>query len=524
MRQRFKSTSLLLTVILVLGILFAVGCNRDANKEMDLTVELFDRDIPGLKMVDCYQSRFITEKVKEAKNLNVSFITVPRWEDVEKLNVLMAAQTAPDLCMLYDVPTISSYIKQGGLTDLGPALEKYGKNLKKYLGEDVLRYGRWDGIQYTIPGKRPLTPAFSSFVRKDWLDKLGMKIPETREEFYNALVAFKEKNPGNVSNVIPFGIWMDKNNVDWCVHTLVWSFVEDMPDEEFAAKFSQGRWVLPGYKEGIRFLNKLYNEDLINKDFFLDEDGVMFKRELIQGFVGSFISNFDYPYRQAPNYVLEMRKTVPDADLIPFDPFENYEGKHVKMKYAPEGLHMMVPIFHKEKAEAAIKYLDWMASDPSIVKRLQNGELGKHYKVETDDGIPLERINNDNLPNELKMHWHDFSIITTGAYEYQDQKLNIKAQAMSYPGFEDYIIKAMEIANADAFLAPRFDTIIESEAKYTPNLKAKGAEVFVKSITAPVADFDSVYDSLVKEYMGMGAQTIIEEKGEAFKAMKAAEK
>ena len=43
------------------------------------------------------------------------------------------------------------------------------------------------------------------------------------------------------------------------------------------------------------------------------------------------------------------------------------------------GLLMVVPTFASDKAEATIKYMDWMVSDPKIIKVLQNGELGKQH-------------------------------------------------------------------------------------------------------------------------------------------------
>lgn len=522
MKKNVLKSSIILLLLMVGFVVAMVCCNQASNEATNLTVELFDRDIPGLDMANSFQANYIIENVKQSKNLDVTFITVPRWSDVEKLNILMASGDAPNLCFLYDTATISNYIKSGGLTDLGPALEEHGENLRAYLGEDVLRAGIKDGIQYTIPAKRPSTPAFSGFIREDWLEIVGMSIPETRDEFYEVLKVFKEENPGNVENVIPFAIGLDENNIDWTVHTLVWSFVEDIPSEEFASKWDQGRWVLPGYKEGIRFLNKLYNEGLLYQEFYLDDTNEQFEKEIIQGNVGTFIHNFDMPYRQSPGWLTELRNSVPGAAIVPMDPFENAEGKHVKMRYAPAGLNMMVPIFHADKAEAAIKYLDWMVSDPSHVRTLQNGEIGIHYMSETTEGIPINKVSNDDLPNDMKYQWHDFSITTTGSFEYGDTDVNAIAQAMSYPGYESYIEEAIAIAYRDSFIPPGFEVVIESEAKYTPNLKAKGVEIFVKSITADPSDFDSIYDELVEEYMSMGAQEIIEEKLAAFIAQEAA--
>ena len=36
--------------------------------------------------------------------------------------------------------------------------------------------------------------ASCTFIRKDWLEKLNLPVPETTEEFYQTLKAFKEEN------------------------------------------------------------------------------------------------------------------------------------------------------------------------------------------------------------------------------------------------------------------------------------------------------------------------------------------
>jgi len=515
MRSFFKALAGMLLALLMVTSIISCSGSKDSSSEkeiVDLSVQIFDREIPGLSMTDGFQAQYIKEGLAE-EGINVSFVTTPRWTTDDQLNVLMAAQEAPDLCITYSGSLISNYIKQGGLVDLGPYLDEYGPNLKKYLGDEVLQYGVYDGVQYAIPGKRPNVSSFGTFVRQDWLDKMGMDTPETTEEFYKMLVAMKQQNPGGVSNPIPFAFNLDKGAIDWTVHTLVYSFVEDMPEEEFKAKHDYGRWVLPGYKEGIRFLNKLNSEGLIYTDFALGEAADEFDKVLIRGNIGSFIWNYDMPYRQSPGIQYEMQKIVPDGAWVPVDPFTNYEGKHVKQIYNPDGLKVIVPVFHEDKAAEVIKYLDWMASDNlKNVFMLQNGEKGIHYLDESPEGIPLNRVQNDDLPNEQKIHWHDFAFITTGAYEYGSKDLNAIATSMSYPGFETEIVDAVNMAMTDYFLAPWFGTVLEAEAKYGENLKDLGAEIFVNSILCDPSEFDDVYDSLVEEYMAAGAQEIIDER------------
>ena len=76
--------------------------------------------------------------------------------------------------------------------------------------------------------------------------------------------AFKEKNPGNVDKVIPYAMTHD---VDYVAYGFFQTFLEDVSDKDYYVK---NRLFLPGWKEGARYLNKLYNEGLISPEFPLD--------------------------------------------------------------------------------------------------------------------------------------------------------------------------------------------------------------------------------------------------------------
>ncbi|HEX9061427.1 MAG TPA: extracellular solute-binding protein, partial [Clostridia bacterium] len=231
--------------VLMLGILTATipACSSNEEKkktddkskgqQVELTVEVFDRSTPGYKADNNFQTKWIQDNFGTPNNIKMKFVPVLRSQEVEKLNVLMAANQAPDISITYNDGLMYNYVKNGGLTDLGDLLDKHGKNLKSYLGDTLLSYGNWSNIQYAVPAKRVMEAAMGTFIRKDWLDKVGMPAPKTTEEFYNALKAFKQKDPGKLGDkVIPFTLTVDPSNIDWTTHTLLESFKTKISEED----------------------------------------------------------------------------------------------------------------------------------------------------------------------------------------------------------------------------------------------------------------------------------------------------
>lgn len=516
-RNKIKTVSAILAVFLSGLSLAACSSNSgsspaagDGGKKgspVTLKIELFDRGNtpPGAPpLTESWFVKYIQEKFGDPNNIKVEFVTVPRTEEVPKLNVLMAANEAPDLIFTYSDPAVQNWVKQGGLTDLGDLINQHGPNLKKYLGDQLLSYGVINGKQYTIPAKRIIIASSTPIIRKDWLDKLGMQPPKTTDEFYATLKAFKEKDPGGTGGkVIPYGIRYN-NNLDPLVRT----FWKKMTEEEY---YSLPDWQKPGNKDAYRFLNKLYNEGLISPDFALDKDGKKFQADLVNGQIGFAITNTNEPVYQA--YYSTLQKNVPSATLLPVDPFTNYEGKHVKAIYHPLSAHLMVPKSSKRAVEV-IKFLDWM-SDYKVIFDLQNGTEGVTYK-KGDDGIPV--FTDTDEAKKVMYNYLDYSMLINGK-DMGDPEKTLKANAAD-PKYKDFTMDSIKVGDKDGQLPARFNRPIEAQIKYNQTLSDKGVEITVKTITAKPADFDKLYDDLVAEYMKIGGKEVMDEQLKAYQEMK----
>ncbi|WP_127496061.1 extracellular solute-binding protein [Paenibacillus glycanilyticus] len=534
-RKGRKTASTLLTATLVGTMLLSAcsnsGGNEKANesnggdkassgKASTLKVEVFDRgnSPAGSTITNNYLTKLVQDKFGTPNNINVQFVPIPRSEEVQKLNVLMASGSdVPDIVFTYDSGTFYRYAQQGGLTDLGELLDQYGPNLKKFLGDETLAYGQYQGKQFALPAKRSHLGKYSSFIRQDWLDKLNLPVPTTTDELYNTLKAFKEKDPGQTGGkVIPLGMALAPAQFE----PLIWSFIQPVTEEQrytLTQQLGSNDYpvLLPGFKDALQFMNKLYNEGLMSADFSLDEDKKKLGEDAAKGLIGFYSEDDMNPFYADGTYAT-LQKNIPDAKLSAIDVYTNSEGKHPKPEYAPIGMYLMIPKSSKHAVEA-VKYLDWMASEGNLFD-MQNGVEGENYTLQ--NGVPIVKTDaSDDVKNRI-YNWGDMAIISNGK-QLGDADKNVEAYVYGMPeAYQDETRKALTISRSDTIKPVLFDHPIEAQAKYGTALRDKLNEIIVKTTMAKPDQFESTYESVMKDYMANGGQAILDERTKAYEAMK----
>lgn len=134
--------------------------------------------------------------------VQLQFIQPPANQSKEALNMLLASGDLPDV-IEYSWATFpgggAKAISDGYIMKLNDAIEQYAPNFKKYLEENPevdKQIKTDDGSYYVFPfirGDDMLKTYQGPIIRKDWLDELGLPVPETIDDWYTTLKAFKEQ-------------------------------------------------------------------------------------------------------------------------------------------------------------------------------------------------------------------------------------------------------------------------------------------------------------------------------------------
>ena len=511
------------TAVLLMFALSVTGCGK-GNKPSENTVRVivFDRGTDGGRTnpTNNAWTQWIQEKVRKDLGLEIVFEQVSRWDEEQAQVTLMAAGNPPDLMMTWNYSNALIWGEQGGLFDMAPYVDEYLQDVREFLGPDPSLPGRelifrnqnkQTGQLFFVPMKRANTARINTFMRKDWLDALGIPVPKTQDEFFNALVAFRDRQPGG-PGTIP---WTMTRDVRWQAGKLIESFID--PNLS-----TRDRWVntvvdrhifLPGYKEGVRFVNRMYNAGLIDPDFFLYSDDTPINNILSGGRAGAFGHNWDQVFRTAEGITTNLQQIVPDARWIALDAFHSSDGVIRNISYDPAGLAVFIPRAAKNPI-GAMRYLNWLAKFENY-NFLQIGPEGIVHEIV--DGLP--RVNPTAGDGWIQNSaWNiDLTPLHNGMF-LRTEEDTVRALALGYPFPEDYVLQAFNAAMNNAAPGPVVSTAqpLVAAGPLGPTLTIQAEGIIINAVIAPEADFDRVWDEGIQAWLNAGAQAILDERAVNF--------
>lgn len=332
-----------------------------------LTPEILPQDNPVLL------------EIEKRTNTKLNLIWVPSNIVTEKTKLTLASGDIPDLMLVGDPfdPQVKQLMDQGEFWDIAPYIKDYG-NLSA-ISPEIWSLLKMKGKLYSIPRVRPFDGGGNMpMVRKDWLDKLGMKVPETVDDLYLVAKAFTENDPDGNGIADTIGITghvtLDNmGNLNWV-------------EEVFNG--TKGNWKLgggkliptvlePETKDALLWLNKLYAEKLLVQDFAVLKYSQT--RDLLMsgkaGIIGTAI-NPQWLFTDA------IRKSDPDGDMYPLPYMKTPGGE----KFAPKnagfnGAYLIPKSVSEEHMRRLLSFMDYGASEEG--SDLANfGIEGLHYEVQ----------------------------------------------------------------------------------------------------------------------------------------------
>ncbi|MCI1982091.1 MAG: extracellular solute-binding protein [Oscillospiraceae bacterium] len=486
------------------------------STQVEIQVPVYDRSITGLPPVDDnYWTKWIQKEFGDKYNVKVTYVAIPRKDEVTKMNMLISANDAPSIIFHYDYPQAVAYADQGALAEIDmDAFQKtaptYYKNMKD---SGILKYCKLNGKNMFVMGTRPVSYNWVTLIRQDWIDKVNMKMPTNYTEYKKLLDAWKK------AGLCKYPLGNSLPTSGYVTNQLFRPWPTDEKDIALYADLTVASLPWDATYKQLKRWNSEYNAGYYSKEYYLDKDGTQQKTDFINGKIGVY-GNY---LTSDSDYIKGLMKNFPDAKLSVLPPEATLEDgqKPISRAYWPFGLILGFSSQNSaDENKATMMLLEWMSQKDNLFT-LQNGIEGKTYKLNSDDiPVPIDCKGDEQM--NYNSNSDMYCLVTTGK-EYGSEEKNVKGQIAMYApkGFE-YLIedsykyfKKTEPYQQTDYL---FSKSIPSVAEYKATLLSKWQKDTVILTTCKPSEFDSKYKHLCKEYLDAGYQKILDERKAAYEA------
>jgi putative aldouronate transport system substrate-binding protein len=482
-----------------------------------ITLQVFI-DTEGTDAAAITDSR-LTKYMEERFNIKLDVVS---GTTAETLTLMLASGDYPKLIYRawYSMLEVVKYGELGVFVPLEDYIAEYAPNVTKAFEENpALKAAVYapDGHIYMMPFWEECfhcTQSMKFWINTEWLKAVGMDMPTTTEEFEKVLIAFRDQDPnGNgKKDEIPLtgfpGGW---NAEPW--NFLMNAFIYNtgtgtdyvyINGDKVAFAPTQPEW-----KEGLKYINSLYDQGLIDPQAFTQTDEqfknlCLSEEELVGVYAAGHLGMGVDPWvnlERANKYepVLPLKGPA-GVQVNPYFPNTGMSGSYAITNKAS-----------KEEAIAFIKLLDWHYSqEGSVSAWFGPKDVGWTWAAPGDVGINgdpaiwkvLESASADiatdltwnpifYMPAKLFLGWASSQdIYTTDGYERR-LYLNTKE-------YEKY--KPEHIPPTGMYM-----TSEDSDA-YSQMIVSIQNQVYLNSVAfiAGEKDIDTEWDAYVDEFDKLG--------------------
>lgn len=309
--------------------------------------------------------------VKDKLGIDLKLTSLPSSEGDQntKINAAGAAGALPDLFMCSD-EVYGTLVKKKLVAEIKlKDMQKYMPNRTKLLyDKDARADSTIGGKMYGLSQPGTIVRNEGVLIRKDWLDKLGLPVPVTTDDFLKVMHAFTEKDPdGNgKADTYGYGAYLELSATN---EGLGRRF-----DPIFGAFGVAGTWNIgkksefglninkPEYYDALVYVKKMVDEKVIDPNWlaYKKDD---FRAAWKQGRFG-IMREQNAAYGNEGNYT-PFDNNFPNGEWIVIEPPTGPKGKKAAGVYNQSYRRYCISAKAAKagKVPAILKLLEWMSSD-----------------------------------------------------------------------------------------------------------------------------------------------------------------
>jgi putative aldouronate transport system substrate-binding protein len=272
----------------------ATGYQRDPNLNAPGTFPINKQrvslkiGVEGNAMIEDWETNWYTRQIEEKGNYDLSFEVYPAGEMNQKVELMVMAggTDLPDVLLgHFSIISVTRYGQAGMIIPIQDYYENiayWSKEASKKLEIDPLKYiTSYDGNIY---GMFQINTALNNqyspsriMIYEPWLQKLGLELPQTIDEFVNILRAFRDRDPNGNGQKDEMPLIGHRGNMENSyLYALMMPFIYTQQDfwmwnnEKIDVSFNK-----PGWRDGLQYTKQLIDEGLLSPLSFTQDQAQM---------------------------------------------------------------------------------------------------------------------------------------------------------------------------------------------------------------------------------------------------------
>ncbi len=403
---------------------------------------------------ETYENNAYTRLLKERLNVqNQDVFEAMDEQYTDSVTMVIAQNDLPDVMIVEDLDELQYLVDNDMIADLTDSynncMSDTIKNIYGSYGRDILDVVTFGGKIMAIPETNISDGPNLIWLRKDWMDALGLSAPRTLSDVEEIIRQFKEKDPGHNGAGNTVGLVCDTSLCGGCGYSseytldIIFAAYGAFPkqwiyDEDGNVVYGS---VQPEAKEALAHIHELYKEGILDQDFLMRTSSNLIEL-IVDGQCGSFFG----PWWAPNNPLMQAVEQNKDAEWQPYLIATEKSGLTSYHTQNPSGKYIVVRKGY-EYPEIACKIVS-VLFDYLRYNDRDNQEIVDYYKENVDPTARPFAINVD-YNNALQICYGELNHVFAGDKSADD--LNVLEYSY-YEACESYL-KDAENASAEDWAA-----------------------------------------------------------------------
>lgn len=403
---------------------------------------------------ETYENNAYTRLLNERLNVqNRDVFEAMDEQYTDNVTMVIAQNDLPDVMIVEDLDELQYLVDNDMIADLTDSynncMSDTIKNIYGSYGRDILDVVTFGGKIMAIPETNISDGPNLIWLRKDWMDALGLSAPRTLSDVEEIIRQFKEKDPGHNGAGNTVGLVCDTSLCGGCGYSseytldIIFAAYGAFPkqwiyDEDGNVVYGS---VQPEAKEALAHIHELYKEGILDQDFLMRTSSNLIEL-IVDGQCGSFFG----PWWAPNNPLMQAVEQNKDAEWQPYLIATEESGLTSYHTQNPSGKYIVVRKGY-EYPEIACKIVS-VLFDYLRYNDRDNQEIVDYYKENVDPTARPFAINVD-YNNALQICYGELNHVFAGDKSADD--LNVLEYSY-YEACESYL-KDAENASAEDWAA-----------------------------------------------------------------------